>query len=167
MIIYGEKLRLHYWETVGHKSGYCNYKEIEKKLYGYKLEPGQTIAEIRYYGSNAVFKFDCYVNNVCDKGLTVTPRWGQEIFLPWVDDLPNAGEKVRCDLYIVPCEHLYRHWPLKDVLAGTVPDQDYEPNGKPIEKGRGIWYQHGGWRKLSKYEGNLKNFVKMGQQNIY
>ena len=183
MIISGEHLKLHYWMTTRSGSGFANYPEVEKGKYGYRLEPGQTISEIRYAGSNQVCAFNCIVEDVDDKYLTVKAhdyykfvmdgrrmismsKEDETVIMPWVDDLYNGGELIKCKMQIMPCNTVYQYWPIEDLLTGNVPDQDYEANGKVKEKGRGIWHQHGGWRTISKYEGNLKNFVLMGQQSI-
>lgn len=160
MIICGEQLAL-YWRNP--KRGICGcfeiFKEIEKGEYVYNLEPSQTVYAIRYNGTNLECYFDCKILEVSEQGVMIT-SWStknENKFLPWNKDFhcpAYSKDLTSCSLKIEPCDELFEKNTLSDILSGQIVRED-------ARNGKGIWYQHGGWRSSSSYEINLKNFVKI------
>ena len=169
MIIGKDLLRLYYWGYSRTGGGPSNLPEIESGEYGYNLEPGQQVFAIRYYGTNMELYFNADILEISDEGIKIKENLlkGEEVFCPWVKEFPSLYDrKIMCQLYIEPCEELYEKNKLKDVLAGNIDNETYKNNKIDTDRGCGIWYLHGGWRGTSKYEGNLKNFVKLGQMEM-
>lgn len=158
MIISGKNLKLNFWGWAKGGWGFANLDEIEKGKYGYNLQPGQIIANIRYDGkfANTDSYWRCKIIHVCKQGLTILPGYDKFImFLPWEIEGEN--------LMVMPCEHLYEKNKLNDILDGNI---DTETEHTNIDLGKGIWYRHGGWRTRSRFEDNLNYFVKLGQITI-
>jgi len=175
MIISGNRLRLYYWLTTRTGSGYCNLPEIEKGQYGYDLQPGQTVCALRYDKSNALMVFDATVKEVNGKGILVSYRQRKqsgcyedaEIFLPWKHNLLNANKLIPCNLYVEPCDWLFEKNRMADILSGKIPTETWIDEKLEKSDGEGIWYHWGGKRTpVSKYAGNLKNFVRIGQMEL-
>ena len=168
-------ISLCYMDRTGSCGGYRIFPEIEKGKYGYRLTVGQKLQAIRYHGTN----YDIFVNpkvvEIRPDGLMVTHLLQKEgegpVFCPYKKELPNGGVYAPRDLYIEPCEHLYEKNKLADVLSGNARDEDPRRPGRKddIGKNRGIFWEHGGWRTTGDYisQQNLKNFVKLGQQEIF
>ena len=60
----------------------------------------------------------------------------ETVIMPWVDDLYNGGELIKCKMQIMPCNTVYQYWPIEDLLTGNVPDQDYEKANRQGRKER-------------------------------
>lgn len=169
LLIYPE-VELNYMEMC--RDGRRRYEtlpEIVNGDYGYILRPGQLIKELRYRDTNYGCKFHVYVREIMEAGIVVQRRMGDKPeFVPWIDELPNGGVYDLRKLYIVPCDELYEKNSVEDILSGNIRLEECQViNGKevPDKHGRGIWFQHGGWRtNVSRYSDNLKNFVKVEQQ---
>lgn len=164
MLISGDRLRLYYWDRSG--KGYprlCNLKEIEKEEYGYNLIPEQKVHAIRYEGTNWELYFDVVVKDINNNGILIETK-GREVFCLWEKEFPKYDKNIICKLYVEPCEILYEENKLQDILSGNITTETVRKSGDDIQKG--IWYKHGGWRKRSSYEKNLKNFVKLGQMTF-
>ena len=162
------------------KRGFCGLLEdipdITKKKYGYNLEPGQEVYMVGYYLRGHVYCYHVTIKEVSKDGVTISD-WMEkgwhtdgmqqfytetgDAFLPWVVE----GEP----LYIEPCESLFEPYKVKDLIDGTAPRSRPKETGFkiiPDPRGEGWWYQHGGWRTISKYEKNIKNFVRLGQTTL-
>lgn len=175
VILNWPNVSLCYMDRTGSWGGFREFREIEKGQYGYRLTVGQQLHAIRYHGTN----YDIFVNpkvvEIRPDGLVVTHLMEKNgegpVFCPYQKELPSGGVYATRDLYIEPCEHLYEKNKLADILAGTVRDEDPR---KPWERddykrGRGIFWQHGGWRTTGDRisQENLHNFVKLGQQKLF
>lgn len=180
MIVCGKNLALLYFYDYALR----NLPEIEKEQYGYDLQPGQILVALRYHGSNMEVHFHVVVHYADDTGVYISDSMMHDItirqieklhperikedsgktiiFVPWEAKLLSAGKLVDCDLYIEPCDTLYEKNKLEDILAGKI--QTEGKMGDVVVKG--IWHKHGGWRDGSRYGENLRNFIKMGQQQI-
>lgn len=153
-------------------SGPSLFKEVEKGEYGYRLTVGQKLEGIRYHGTNYDYFVQPTVLEIKKDGLVIehwkSARKGVvQAFVSFKKLLPNGGGYEIRDMYIEPCGELYEKNNLVDVLAGTIAEESYFANGKwDEERGKGIWYQHGG-RRTSGRDDNLQNFIKMGQQSLF
>lgn len=168
-------VELCYMDRGGSWPGLQVFPEIEKGQYGYRLTAGQQLHSIRYRGTN----YDIFVNpkveEIQEDGLLVTHllqnRDEGAVLCPWQKSLPSGGVYKTRDLYVVPCEPLYEKNRLADVLAGNIREEELRPPGLQdvVRPERGIFWKHGGWRnpgdRISRE--NLKNFVKLGQQEIF
>ena len=155
LIIAGKNLRLYYWV----KAKYCydNFPEIAKGQYGYILQPGQKVAALRYENTNQECYFECTIIEVSEEGVLIKDyRNEYPVFVPWVKWFPIPapnGPIVKCHLYVEPCDSLAERYSLKEILTGF--------DGT----GRRIWHRHSGVC-YSGYEGNLRNFIRLGQLEI-
>jgi hypothetical protein len=159
MLISGKNLKLYF------NNGYEqleNLPEIEKAEYGYDLQPGQKIYSLSYTssptGRGVIRTFGCTIEEVDDISIKITNYESKEkpIEFAW-----SMGGRT---LEVTPCEHLYEKNKLKDILAGNIARETFHPM---MDFGKGIWHKHGGWRTGSRYEQNLKNFVKLGQATMF
>jgi hypothetical protein len=148
MIISGKNLKLY---CSNGNSTFDVLPEIEKAEYGYELQPGQKIYSIKYSGH--------YISH-----LSHTIREVSEISIITDDGIEYPWKMANMDLEVEPCENLYEKNKLRDILSGKIPNETSHSN---MNFGKGIWYKHGGWRRGSSYEGNLKNFVKLGQSELF
>ena len=162
------------------KRGFCGLLEdipdITKKRYGYNLEPGQEVYMVGYYTNGHQYCYHVTIKEVSKDGVKISD-WMEkgwhtdtmaifqdetgDAFLPW----KYKGE----DLYIEPCESLFEPYKVKDLIDGTAPrsrPREMEFKIIPDPRGEGWWYPHGGWRTISKYEKNIKNFVRLGQTTL-
>ena len=88
--------------------------------------------------------------------------------MPFKKSLPAAGVCEMRDMYIVPCGELYEKNKLADVLAGTIATESWVGGKLDKDYGEGIWHMHGGRRTMcSRWDENLRNFIKAGQQNLF
>lgn len=173
-ILLWPNVSLCYMDRTGSWGGYRVFPEIEKGKYGYRLTVGQKLHAIRYHGTNYDIFVEPRVVEIRPDGLVVTHLLQKQgegpVFCPYKKELPAGGVYELRDLYIEPCEHLYEKNRLADVLAGTVrEDHPRRPWEKDDERhDRGIFWQHGGWRTTGDRisQENLRNFVKMGQQEM-
>ncbi len=154
-------------------------KDFSEGRYGYELKAGQCVYMIKYhFEHHACYIYHAEIGEVTTEGITVTD-WMEK---GWHTDMAEAYRLVTngvaffpwkfkdADLEIEPCESLYGNYKAKDLLNGTARDEITTlVAGKTIPDGRGkgIFYQHGGWRTTaSKYKDNLKNIVKLGQMEL-
>ena len=167
-------ISLCYMDRSGSWGGFREFREIEKGQYGYRLEVGQQLKAIRYRGTNYDIFVCPTVVEIRSDGLLVSHLCQERdrglILCPWRKELPSGGVYKMRDLYIEPCEHLYEKNRLADVLAGNVREEEYRPGGGGVRKADyGIFWKHGGWRtpgdRIS--QENLRNFIKLGQQEIF
>ena len=158
MIIYGSHLKL--FCSIGNG---CieNLKEIIDGEYGYDIQPGHMIYYMQYTGARMPGEpygySHCIVKSIDENEIQIT-RLGDPdtaITLKWQQD-----GKI---LMAHPCEVLYEKNKLRDILSGKAPVTTEHPS---CNFGKGLWYKHGGWRKSSLYEPNLKNFIKLGQMEV-
>lgn len=149
-------------------TGFGEIQEIINRKYGYILKPGQILKTIRYHDVN----YDIFVNptviEILKDGLIIThllqTAEDTPIFVPFQKSLPAAGKYEAREMYVEPCECLYEKNKLSDVLSGNIETSHME--GKKLVEG--IWYKHGGWRtKSNSSDNNLKNFVKLGQAELF
>ena len=156
------------------KRGFCGLLEdipdITKKRYGYNLEPGQEVYMVGYNLERSATYEDqkdgVKISDWIEKGwhtdkMAIFQDETGDAFLPW-----KYKEE---DLYIEPCESLFESYKVKDLIDGTAPRSRPKETGLkiiPDPRGEGWWYQHGGWRTISKYEKNIKNFVRLGQTTL-
>lgn len=172
MFISGNKLRLYYWMTTRSGSGPCNLPEIEKGEYGYDLQSGQEVFALRYEHTNLECYFGCVIHEVTEEGLLMSSATPKErvLFIPWEKEFPIPAPKgpiTKCNLYVEPCEMLFEKNKMTDILSGNIPKETWINDHLIKRDGVGIWYQHGGRRApVSKYQGNLKNFIKLGQMEL-
>ncbi|MGE4282304.1 MAG: hypothetical protein AB7G87_01145 [Clostridia bacterium] len=172
MIISGNNLRLCYWKRTKSGSGYVNLPEIETGVYGYDLQSGQKIFRLAYDNTNLERYFDCLIHDVNEQGVLISHFLSKDekrTFVPWAKEFPCPapnGPVVKCELYIEPCEYLYELNLMRDILSYKIPYDSLCDGKLDKDKGHGIWYKHGGWRTLSKYEENLDRFFRFGQMEI-
>ena len=102
--------------------------------------------------------FGCTIEAVDEISIKITnyESKGSPIEFAW-----SMGGRT---LEVTPCEYLYEKNKLKDILTGNI---NKETQHAMLDFGKGIWHKHGGWRTGSKYEENLKHFVKLGQSELF
>lgn len=174
IILSWPNVSLCYMDRSGSWGGLREFRELEKGQYSYRLTVGQQLQAIRYRGTNYDIFVQPTVVEIRPDGLVVTHLLQKNgeglVFCPYRKELPSGGVYALRDLYIEPCEHLYEKNKLADILAGNVRDEDPR---KPWEDGfrqrQGIFWKHGGWRTPGDHisQENLRNFVKMGQQELF
>lgn len=149
------------------KACFDKYKEIQRGQIGYELEVGQSIYCLTYSGmsSNRFIKYFCNILDIDGKGILFTDWDGVEVFYQWDFNCKNyLGKIEKMKLIIRPCDYLFEKYPIKKLIKGEI--EDYVYSGFNDEWHSKIWYKHGGWKKISKYESNLKNFRILGQQEL-
>ncbi|MHC1681359.1 MAG: hypothetical protein AB6733_00100 [Clostridiaceae bacterium] len=149
MIISGDNLKLYCYNHS--YSGFENLREIEKGEYGYNLQPGQTIKELRYQGNPRVY-CHCKIVKVDEISLIIEPN----VEFAWT----MGGKKLE----VSPCAYLYERNKLSDILNGNIKRSTPHPS---LNFGTGIWHKNNGNRIGSMYEENLKHFVKLGQATMF
>jgi|GEM_PF-2359787 len=163
MIISRDRLKLYYRDRPGKGlSGYCNIPEIEKGEYGYILEAGQEVYALRYDLTNIEWYFNCKIYEITNEGLVISAplQKVEKKFVPWEKEFPIPppnGPITKCNLYVEPCDTLFEKNRLPDIISRNI---------QSCGDGEGIWYQHGGRRTVSKFEGNLKYFIKLDQMTL-
>lgn len=133
------------------------------------LRKGQLIQAIRYRGTNHNIRFCATIQEIRKEGVLIKD-YRETVFMPWVCNLPNGGVIAPRKMYIEPCDWLYEENCIRDIISGNIQTEGYRLiSGKkmPDGRGRGMWYQHGGWRTpASRYADNIQNFIKIGQFEI-
>lgn len=168
MIISANRLRLYYYKYSKTHSGFCNLPEIEKGEYGYNLQQGQEILVLRYEHTNLECFFRCLIHDVTEEGLLISSFIPErkELFVPWTKEFPipaPKGPMTKCNLFVEPCDMLFEQNKMADIISGNIPTETWIDDRLIKRDGEGIWYQHGGWRTpVSRYQGNIKNFIKLG-----
>lgn len=170
LLISGQRLRLYYFDKI---KGICgviiNLPEIEESEYGYNLEPNQELYALRYDAHHKTeLHFDVKVEKVDEFGMYISGYRYGSTFVPWEKEfLNNKGVLETSKLFIEPCGVLFEKNKLVDILNNNIARETIRHNKRDSYIGEGIWRYHGGRRGTSKYENNLKNFIKLGQLDLF
>jgi hypothetical protein len=166
------------------RRGVCGIEDyitdFEKGNYGYDLRAGQCVYMLIYHrDKKSCYIYHASISKVNKEGVLVSDwlerGWETDsaaqhnlltengkAFFPWVYDGDN--------LEVEPCESLFENYKAKDLLNGTARQNEDKYIGDKLirdPRGNGIFYRHGGWRtNSSRYKENLKNIVKLGQQEL-
>jgi hypothetical protein len=166
------------------RRGVCGIEDyitdFEKGNYGYDLRAGQCVYMLIYHrDKKSCYIYHASISKVNKEGVLVSDwlerGWETDsaaqhnlltedckAFFPWVYDGDN--------LEVEPCESFFENYKAKDLLNGTARQNEDKYIGDKLirdPKGNGIFYRHGGWRtNSSRYKENLKNIVKLGQQEL-